>query len=369
MIEFLSLKSKSFGLDFSDLSLRIAKLREKGRFLSLASWGEMQIKPGLIEEGEVKDEDRLAEVIKKSLNEVKGETLKTKNVIASLSEEKAFLQVIQMPRMEKEELKTALPFEAENYVPLPIEKVYLDFQIVPPVHNHSYHLDDHLDVLIAALPKKTVDPYLSCLKKAGLLPQALEIESQSISRALVKNGVSPFPLFIIDFGKSRTSFIIFSGYSLRFTSSIPISSQKLTEAIAQTLKVDLAEAEELKLKYGLVSKKTAENKKIIKAINPILADLVKEIKKYIAYYHSHSGHEHLPSDGSEINEILLCGGGANLLGLTSFLSSELQIPVKLGNPWINILPEPLKEVPGLPFRESLGYTTVLGLALRGITDK
>ena len=365
MIEFLSLKPKSFGLDFSDLSLRIAKLRKKGRFLSLSSWGEMKIKPGLIEEGEVKDEDRLAENIKKSLNEVKGEKLKTKNVIASLSEEKAFLQVIQMPRMEEGELKTALPFEAENYVPLPIEKVYLDFQIVPPVQDHL----DHLDVLIAALPKKTVDPYLSCLKKAGLLPQALEIESQSISRALVKNGVSPFPLFIIDFGKSRTSFIIFSGYSLRFTSSIPISSQKLTEAIAQTLKVDLTEAEELKLKYGLVSKKTAENKKIIKAINPILADLVKEIKRYIAYYHSHSGHEHLPSEGSEINEILLCGRGANLLGLTGFLSSELQIPVKLGNPWVNILPEPLKEVPGLPFRESLGYTTVLGLALRGISDK
>ena len=317
MIEFLSLKPKSFGLDISDLSLRIAKLEKKGRFLSLASWGEMKIKPGLIEEGEVKDEDKLAEDIKKALNEVKGEKLKTKNVIASLPEEKAFLQVIQMPRMEKEELKTALPFEAENYVPLPIEKVYLDFQIVPPVQDHL----DHLDVLIAALPKKTVDSYLSCLKKAGLLPQALEIESQSISRALIKNGISPFPISIIDFGKSRTSFIISSGYSLRFTTSIITSSR---------------------------------------------TELVKEIKKYITYYHSHSSHEHLPPNGKEINEILLCGRGANLLGLTGFLSSELQIPVKLGNPWINILPEPLKEVPGLPFKESLGYTTVLGLALRGI---
>lgn len=317
MIEFLSLKPKSFGLDFSDLSLRIAKLKKRGRFLGLASWGEMEIKPGLIEEGEVKDEDKLAEVIKKALNEVKGEKLKTKNVIASLPEEKAFLQVIQMPRMEKEELKTAVSFEAENYVPFPIEKVYLDFQIVPPVQDHL----DHLDVLIAALPKKTVDSYLSCLKKAGLLPQALEIESQSISRALLKDGVSPFPIFIIDFGQSRTSFIIFSGYSLRFTSSIITSSR---------------------------------------------TELVEEIKKYIAYYYSHSGHEHLSPNGKEINEIILCGRKANLLGLTGFLSSELQIPVKFGNPWINILPEPLKEVPGLPYKESLDYTTALGLALRGI---
>lgn len=365
MLKLLTLEPESFGLDFSDLSLKIIKLKKKGKFLSLASWGEVKIKPGIIEEGEIKNETALVEIIKEGLNKIEGEKLKIRNVVVSLPEKKAFLQVIQMPKMKEEELKTAVLFEAENYIPLPVEKVYLDFQLVPPVHDHL----DHLDILIAALPKKTVDPYLSCLKKVGLLPQVLEVESQSISRALIKNGVSPFPLFIIDFGKSRTSFIIFSGYSLRFTSSIPISSQKLTETISRTLGVSLAGAEKLKLKYGLQPpKETIKNKKISEAMTPILTDLVKQIKKYINYYHTHSSHEHLSSDGEGIKKILLCGRGANLKGLTDFISSELEIPVELGNPWINILPEPLKEVPELPFKESLGYTSALGLALRGVHD-
>jgi len=364
-MKFLTLKPESFGLDFSDLSLKIVKLKKKGKFFSLASWGEIKIKPGVIEEGEIKNETALVEIIKEGLNKVKGEKLKTRNVIASLPEKKAFLQVIQMPKMKKEELKTAVLFEAENYIPIPVERVYLDFQLVAPVHDHL----DHLDILIAALPKKTVDPHLSCLKKAGLFPQALEVESQSISRALIKNGVSPFPLFMIDFGRSRTSFIIFSGYSLRFTSSIPISSQKLTEAISRTLGVDLVRAEKLKLRYGLrSSKETIKNKKNSEAITPILIDLVEQIKKYISYYHTHSGHEHLSPDGEGIKKILLCGRGANLIGLADFISSELRIPVELGNPWVNILPEPLKEVPELPFEESLGYTAALGLALRGIRN-
>ncbi|GAH90129.1 unnamed protein product, partial [marine sediment metagenome] len=84
--------------------------------------------------------------------------------------------------------------------------------------------------------------------------------------------------------------------------------------------------------------------------------------------HTHSSHEHLPPDGEEIKKILLCGRGANLKGLTDFVSSGLKIPVELGNPWINILPEPLKQVPELVFEESLGYTTALGLALRGVHD-
>lgn len=346
MIELLSLEPEAFGLDISDLSLRIAKLKKRGKFFSLVSWGEAKIKPGIIEHGEIKNEDVLSEIIKQALVKIKGERIKTKYLIASLPEKKAFLQVIEMPKMKEEELKTSVPFEAENYIPLPIEKVYLDFQIVP-YSNQT----DHLDVLIAALPRKTVDPYVSCLRKTGLIPVALEVESQSIARAVVKNEISPFTLLIIDFGRSTTSFIVFSGYSPRFTSSIPISSQKLTEAISKTLKLSLNEAEKLKIKHGL------KDEKGLKAMTPLLIDLIGQAKKCIDYHHSYNG---------GIKKILLCGNGANLKGLSAFISSELKITVELANPWMNILPSSLKEVPGLSFKESLGYTTALGLALRGV---
>ncbi len=377
MLKFFDLKPEAFGLDFSDLSLKFAKLKKKGKFLSLASWGEISIKPGIIEQGEIKDEETLVKIIQHGLDKVKGERLKTKYVVASLPEKKAFFRVIQMPKMEKDELKTAIQFEAENYIPLPVEDAYLDFQIVPAVYDHL----DHLDVLIAAVSRKTTDSYVSCLKKAGLYPQVLEVESQSIVKALIKNGVSPFPVFIVDFGRSRASFIIFSGYSMRFTSSVPISSQKLTEAISRVLKKDLTEAEKLKLKYGLqisqktqlkkkkrdvASGKSLEGKKVSEAMIPVLTDLVEQIKRYIEYYQTYAGHEHLLSKNKEIEKIILCGRGANLKGLTDFLSFELKIPTELGNPWINVLPEPLKEVPELTFKESLGYTTALGLALRGM---
>ena len=346
MIELLSLKPEAFGLDISDLSLRIAKLKKRGKFFRLVSWGEAKIKPGVVENGEIKDEDVLARIIKQTLTKIKGERIKTKYLIASLPEKKAFLQVIEMPKMKEEELKTSVPFEAENYIPLPIEKVYLDFQTVL-----SSSQINHLNILIAALPKITVDSYVSCLRKAGLIPMALEVESQSIARAVVKNEISPFPLLIIDFGRSTTSFIVFSNYSTRFTSSIPISSQELTEAISKTLKLSINEAEKLKLKSGLKDEKT------LKAMTPLLTDLTGQAKKCIDYHHSYNG---------GIKKILLCGNGANLRGLSAFVSSELKITAELANPWINILSSSLKEVPGLSFKESLGYTTALGLALRGI---
>jgi len=247
---------------------------------------------------------------------------------------------------------------------LPIDKVYLDFQKVLPVQDNL----DHIDILIAAVPKTTVDSYFLSLKKAGLKPRALEIEPQSISRALVKNGLSSFPVFIVDFGRTSVSFIVFSGYSLRFTTSLPLSSQKLTQAISRSLKIDLAEAERLKLDRGFIKTRNKKAREVFKAIEPILITLAEQIQKYINYYHVHRAHEHLLPNGREINKVLLCGRGANLKGLPDFLSRELKIAVEVANPWVNILPEPLKEVPGLPFKESLGYTTALGLALRGLYD-
>lgn len=364
MLQFLTLRPGAIGLDVSNLSLKIVKLSKRRKGFVLASFGEQKIKPGIIEDGEVKDEEALVKAIKEGISKVKGEKLGTKYVVCSLPEEKSFLQVIQMPKIKKGDLEKAVQYEAENYIPLPIDEVYIDSQVIPPIHNHL----DHLDILIVAFPRKVVDPYISCLKKAGLQPKVLELESLAIARALIKKGVSPYSLLLIDLGETESSFIVFSGYSLRFTSAIPVTSQKLTEAIAADFKISPEEAEKLKLKHGL-KKKGTQGKKVYEALAPVLAELVEDIKKRLNFYRTHSSHEHLPPGHKGVQKIFLCGGGASLEGLTDFLSDELKIPVSLGDPWVNIPPASQKETAKLPNKESLKYVTVLGLALRGARKK
>ena len=350
-------------MDISDLSLKIIRLEKKGGDFRLASIGETKIKEGIIRNGEIKDKETLTKNIRRAIAEVKGKKINTKYVVASLPEEKSFLQVIQMPKILKEDLKSAVIFEAENYIPLPIQDVYLDSQIVEPVVDHL----DHYDVLISALPKKTVDPYVECLKAAGLKSLVLEVESLPIARALVKNEVTSSPVLLIDLGATRTSFIIFSGHSLRFIFSIPVSSQKFTEGIMRSMKIDPKEAEKLKIKYGLqASRATKEGGEVFDALIPPLTDLIEQIKRYLDYYQSHSSHEHLPPNGRGVKKVFLCGGGANLKGLPLLLSQQLELPVEIGNPWINLLDEGEKEKVKIPLEESLKYATAVGLALRGI---
>lgn len=360
MRKILALKPEIFGLDISDSSLKIIKLKIKRKGFKLASFGEQIIKPGIIEKGEIIKEDNLVEVIKEGISKIKGERLKTKYVICSLPEEQGFLRVIQMPKIKREELKKAVRYEAENHIPLALDEVYLDSEIISPIHNHL----DHLDVLLVAFPQGIVDSYVSCFKKAGLQPIALESESSAIARALIKKEVSPYPVLLVDLGMLKTTFIVFSGYTLRFTSSIPIFSQEFTQAVAKNLNVSLAEAEKLKLKYGL-KKKGVEGKKVFEALTPILTDFLEQIKKRLDFYETHTIHEHLLPGESGIKKIFLCGGGANLEGLTEFFNGQLKITTELGNPWMNILPESRKKEFLLSNEQGLKYAAALGLALRG----
>lgn len=358
--EFLSLRRQAFGLDLSDLSFKVAQLSRKGKFFHLDCAAAFSIPQNHIEAGEIKDIKGTGEVLREGISKIK--KLRTNYVVCSLPEEQAFLQAIQMPRMQVEEVKKAILFEAENYIPLSLKDVYLDFEVIQLPQEQNAHMD----ILIVAVPKRVVDSYLICLEEAQLRPVALEVESFAVARALVKGQKIATPVLLLDLGATRTGFSIFCGASLRFTASIPVSGRNFSEAIAKSLNTGIPQAEDLKMAYGLAERKKKIGKEVFGALMPVFIELTREIRKYLEYYKSHFSHEHLPSGKEGVERVYLCGGGANLKGFPSLLASELKLPVELGNPWTNILPDPIQEVPEISREASLVYTTALGLALRGV---
>ena len=85
-----------------------------------------------------------------------------------------------------------------------------------------------------------------------------------------------------------------------------------------------------------------------------------EAAKQAAYWVSHNEDD---KKTDKIAKIFLCGGESTLAGLPEFLSYELKIKVELGNPWVNIVSFE-DYIPEIERRDSLAYSTVVGLALR-----
>jgi len=367
MLNFLKPKIQGFGIDLSDFSVKIIAFEKKAGKISLASFGRQEIIPGIIEEGEIKKEAELIEIIKKAARETQGAPLKNKCCIVSLPEAESFIRVLQLPMMEKTEVGEAIKWEIETNIPLGLNEIYYDWQIInPPTGEIETIKQQRLNVLVGVLPKKIVNPYLNVLKLAGLKPLAFEIESLAISRALLKNGACEEPTMVIDMGAKKTSLVIFYRQAVYLTASLPISNSSFITALSEKLHIDMAQAKQMKFQQGL-NCEDPQNQ-VFQTLKLSLDELTEKIKSYIDFFQSHAI-ANLGKQNIKINQIMLCGGGARFTGLDKFLQQTLQINITIGNPWLNIFPSGKPNLPAFDQAESLAYTTAIGLALRGITEE
>lgn len=343
-----------FGLDFSDRAIKVAQLEKDNGKLVLRGCRREDLPAGIIEDGEIKKPEELAEHIQRALSSAVPHSIKSKFAVYSIPETKGFIRVIKVAGAGKNDLESAVFSEIEQSFPIKIEDSYVDWQILDTMK------DGNMEVLAAAVPQTIVDSYSEALAMAKLKPVAAEIESIAICRSLINERVSPKPTLIIDLGKDRTGFIIFKFPTVQFTASIPICGMELNKTIAKSLGISEEEAEKLKDKCGLSTEE--ECARVYEAMGPCLTEMIEYIERLLEYYREHYKNE------PDLAKVIVCGGESRMRGISSLLSLKIKKEVEKGNPWVNIVQPGAKEIPPISRDESLVFVTVLGLALRGIEE-
>jgi len=338
-----------FGLDISQNYMRLIQLKKKNKDFLIRSFNEVKLNDGTIINGEIKNQDQMIEAVKKLVKTAQGDKIKTKNLVAVLPEPKTFIKVIEITiKNEKENITKLIQEEMKNHIPLEVEDIYIDWQILSQNNNKT-------KIILAAVQKAISDSYFDTLTKAGFIPIALEVEAIAITRALIKEKEEDLKKakIIIDFGATRTSLIIYDQKAVQFTVSLPISGNKITETIATTLNLDMQKAEKAKIICGLDQQKCEGA--ILKILLTSIDNLAAQIKKLATFYRTNF------SGSNEIAEIVICGGGANLSQIDKILTEKLQIPTKIADPSINLGKQ--KGI-NIPADKLLSYATAIGLALR-----
>ncbi|MEI8103292.1 MAG: type IV pilus assembly protein PilM [Candidatus Moraniibacteriota bacterium] len=346
------------GLDLSDLSLKLVWISHGSKWDRIRSFSSIALAPGVIVDGEIVQEEKVVEAIRKLFAQSGPEKITSRQVFCSLPEMKVFLRVIMLPRIEKEELAEAVKWEVEGNIPLSLDQIYYDYHI----------LDDELaflgnekqqSVLVVAVARTIVDQYVRVIEKAGLEVVGLETESLAQARIFAPPPSDPpTTTLIVDLGDRRTSFLISVGNVPLFTSSSHLSAQMFTDILSKTLRVSFDEAEWLKRQYGIENK--SNDNPLQGLLDRALNDVVSEIERAMDFYNGSLNYT--PS----IDRILLCGGGSNLLGLVPYLAQRLQRSVEKGDPWVTLRLG--HKIPSIPFEESSQFSTALGLSLGGINS-
>jgi type IV pilus assembly protein PilM len=265
-------------------------------------------------------------------------------VAVALPVSRTYNRTVSLPALKAKDLAEAVRLEAEQYIPMPLEELYLDYSILSSDKKET-------ELLVVAAPKKIVDSYLLFTRLLGLEAVAFETTISSAGRLFIQAEQSDVPTVLIDLGSLSSDISIYDK-GLVVTGTAPGGGDSFSTAISDKLRVTKQEAHIIKTKYGLgVSKK---QKEISDAVAPSLEQLVKEIRRMIRYYEERSHTE------KKIGQIVTMGGGANMPGLSEHLTNILRLPVRMCDPWQHLSFHGLQ--PPNSTEKSM-YVTVAGLAL------
>jgi len=365
MFPLFSKQKPIFGLEITNSTLRLMQLQQEQGSFYTSAFAKKDLPKGVVNDSQVLNPGKLADIITKAMKSPDFGKFEGQFAVASVPESKSFVRVISLPKMSEAEAKEAVPFEAEQYIPVSIDQVYLDFLILPKKSTS----DGKMNALISATPKNIVDSYVEVLKQAKIKPLAMEVESEAIARCLIPEKKRNEPTLIVDIGHTQTSIIIYDEKTLQFTSSVPVAGASFTSQIAQKLSISQDEAEKLKVQVGIDLRKDERNLRQI--LEPQIHSIIEAINNAINFYKEHS------TGSREVKTVYLSGGGSRLRSLPEYMDTELRKMrgttigrmVSIGDPWVNVFSGKMKKVPPISKSDSITFATVIGLALRGFEEE
>lgn len=341
------------GIDISDRSVKLIQVSSgDSPRLQTACWSSLP--PNIIRRGVIQDITGMIVALKDSLTRCSPIPIESGKAVLSIPETQSFVRVLELPTMTPTELEEAVQWAVRQHIPFDLERVYLDWQLLPTAAGRS----GYQQILVGAAQRDVVDPLLEVMDGTDLQVVAFELEAQAIVRSLLpRESVDVAGVLLVDLGATSTNVIYFDRGAMRFTTSIQRGGDDLTQQLAQELKLQPSIAAEKKAMVGvqpgtsdapIAATLRAGTLQLVQQINQVVREVMVSI-----------------STEASLRAVLLSGGAANLPGLVEVFAEVFPgIPVQMGNPWINLSVNEGKGAAPLSQADASHFTTAIGLALR-----
>jgi type IV pilus assembly protein PilM len=301
------------------------------------------------------------EVLVNALNElVLTSGMQLREVITTISGDRVVTRHIKLPVMPDKELETAVRFEVEKLVPIPVEDLtirYVKLGVTGVNGEKTMH------ILAAAVPTSYIYDLYRVFARADLTVAAIDLQVFSLWRVFC--GLNPSnntgTVGVMDIGAASTQFLVVRDGLLEFTRTLPVGGNLLTQSLAEYYGYELGQASQMKEERGkLLSAEeaaatTEEEMQMDFSLRDGLSELVREIRRSIDYYASQEG-------ATLIEKFVLSGGAVKLAGFREFMAEAMEVPVELGDP--GLPGQPVDSTAPELFDQS--YAVVLGSALREV---
>ncbi len=307
------------GIDIGSKTIKIVEIEKEGNGYSLSASGIVGYSGITVDKmTDEKEMASLGQVVRKLHSEA---GVSSKDVVISIPEPLVFTRTIKFPLLTDAEIASAVKWESEQYIPIPVNEAIIQHTILSRNEKAS---PPEVLVLLVAAPRAIVEKYIKVVQFAGLNVAAVETELIALTRALAPPDRT---VLLVDFGAASTNIAISKMGLLSFSRSVSIAGEAFTRAVSQGLGVTPEQAEEYKKTYGLTS--TQLEGKVKGVLEPVLRLVVDEIKKAVSYYLSEE-------KGETPTALIVTGGSSAVPDIIPMLTKLIGMEVLAGNPFAKV---------------------------------
>lgn len=359
-------KAGQVALDIGGSSLLALEVAGSSGRLKLRGCHEWPLSEGLVVDGEIVDVDLFARELKAFASEYK---LRGRSVQLAVGNQKVIIRNIDMPEMTEAELRGAIEFQAQDYIPIPVDEVVLDFQIIGKSVNAEGA--SRQEILLVAAQRTMIGMFCAAVKQAGLKVAGIDVTSMALIRALIPSASfladesqSGICRGIADISSSVSTLVVAVDGVMKFTRVVNFSSDRFARVLSEQHGIPIDDAQGIVQRVGLAGPLPVEeglyaDEVVAEAqqrLGEVASELSDEIRRSLHYYQSQPL-------AVPVKELILSGRGALVRNLDDHLTEALSMPVTIGNPMIH-LAENASDMPDANLAYMAPYLSVaVGLAL------
>ncbi len=227
------------GLEIGATQAIAAQARLQGGQIVAERVAARALPAGLMRDGLVTDVERLAAELKSMFAEHK----MSKRVRVGLATPRTVLRVIDLPPLDEKDIRTALLMQAQERIPMPLDRAVMDFQSVGIVDTPE---GQRMRVIVVATEREGIDQLLETLHRAGLKPEGIDLSVFSVIRSLSHLEQSEGPVLYAQLGDLVNIAIAESGVC-RFTRQAPQGLAMVLGRLAESRGIPVDDARALLL--------------------------------------------------------------------------------------------------------------------------
>ena len=336
-----------FGFDLGTRTVKMIQLKpasKNGKEMEVIGYGYSNFPEDAITEGIIVDPEEIVKAVKPLLAKMTYGKITASRVAASLPVAKVFTRVLDLPAMNPTDLAQAVKLEAEQYIPVPLPDLYIDFETIVSTADGS-------QVLMVAAPRAIVDSYVKLFDMMNLEVALIDSSLSAATRAIVSAMPLDKPTLVADIGSTSIDLTVHDRV-IRLTNTIPMGGDTLTQQLVHDLKLKAEQANEIKYKFGVGP--SGLQPKVMASLGAPLKKMCDEMRKVIKFYESHDASKR------KIEMIIVGGGSASMPGFLEYMAAEISVPVTVADPWAGL--ETPKGVQKVSKFDAPMYTTAIGLA-------